>query len=564
MGDAFAQKEVRFRMQDTLSFTPDKKCKFPKRAKTLQRLNTPLSSLIAYYQSKGYITFSIDSIAENEQSIDLFIYQGECYDLDAIEVDQETLGKLKESGATSYLSDNKLSLINYPATTQKIIRYFENCGYPFVEVSLDSIHLTENNISAKLNIERNAFIRFDSVIVKGNVKLAKSYLYPYLGLKRKKKPYNESVIQEIPKRISELPFVTETFPSGIEFVEDYAYLYLFLDKVKTNQFDGYVGLVPVDEESGKVTVNGELKLSLNNIFSLGEQISLHWRAPERYSQYLDLTANFQYLFWTPFGISGNLQLDKKDTSYLNMNYLLGVQYSFKGNNFLKLFLDISTSTVLNADLLMLGSSDPAYLDYRKMLYGVQFSYRKLDYLFNPRKGFSMQLQASAGKVNVLKNSKVEEEFYENISMSDMRYRLSAHLQGYIPLHSRWVMLLASQSSFLLGNELVRNELIKFGGANSLRGFDENSIEASSVVSGLFELRFIFARRSYINAFFNAAWYERNISNNFLTDTPYGFGLGVAFDIKAGMFYLSYALGKQFDNPISLKSGKIHFGVMVNF
>ena len=563
--NARAQKEVKLFVNDSVSFTPDKKCRFPKKIKSLAQLNPVLPSLTAYYQGKGYLTFSIDSIAENGHTIELFVYQGERYPLDMIEVNREALTRMKEANLGAYLDENgKLSIANYPVVSEKLIRYFENSGYPFIEVSLDSTVLTENAISSQLKIERHSLIQFDSIIIKGNAKLAKSYIYPYLGLKRKKKPYNESVIRQIPTRISEIPFVSEVLPCGVEFVEQSAYLYLFLDKVKTNQFDGYVGLVPVDEVTGKVSVNGELNLKLNNIFSIGEQIALLWRAPERYSQYLKVHADFQYLLWTPFGVTANLQLDKKDTSYLNMNYLVGLQYSFKGNNFLKLFLDLSTSSVLNTDLLSPSSSDLTCLDYRKMLYGVQFSYRKLDYLFNPRKGFAMQLQTSAGNMNILKNSRTEEEFYENLSLHKIRYQLNVNLQGYIPLHARWIMLLASQSGLLLGEGIVRNELMKFGGMSTLRGFDENSLEASSFLTGLFELRFIFARRSYLNAFFNAAWYERNIPHNFVMDTPYGFGLGIAFDIKAGMFYLSYALGKQFHNPISFKTGKIHFGIVMNF
>jgi hypothetical protein len=46
--------------------------------------------------------------------------------------------------------------------------------------------------------------------------------------------------------------------------------------------------------------------------------------------------------------------------------------------------------------------------------------------------------------------------------------------------------------------------------------------------------------------------------------PFGFGAGIAFTTKAGLFYLSYALGKQLDNPISFKTGKIHFGLAVQF
>ena len=562
--NGYAQKEVKIFINDSIPFIPDKKCKFPKKIKSLSHLNPALLHLTTHYQSKGYITFSIDSTAESDHAVELFLYQGKRYNLDMIEVDQDALTRIKEANLTSYVIDNKMSIVNYPVVAEKLIKYFENSGYPFIEVALDSTVLTENVISSKLKIERDQFIQFDSVIIKGNAKLAKSYLYPYLGLKRKKKPYNESIIRQIPSKISDLPFVSELSPSGIEFVEQYAYLYLFLDKVKTNQFDGYIGVVPVDEVTGKVAVNGELNLNLNNIFSIGEQITLLWRAPERYSQYLKVHADFQYLLWTPFGLTAHLQLDKKDTSYLNMNYLAGIQYSFKGNNFLRLFLDLSTSAILNVDLLTLNRNDFTYLDYRKTLYGVLFSYRKLDYLFNPRKGFSMQLQASTGKMNVLKNSKAEEYLYEDLSMDRMRYQLNVNLQGYIPLHPRWVILLTSQGGLLLGEGIVRNELIKFGGMNSLRGFDENSFEVSSFITELLELRFIFARRSYLSAFFNAAWYERKITHDFATDTPWGFGLGIAFDINAGMFYLSYALGKQFNNPISFQSGRIHFGIIMNF
>jgi hypothetical protein len=73
-----------------------------------------------------------------------------------------------------------------------------------------------------------------------------------------------------------------------------------------------------------------------------------------------------------------------------------------------------------------------------------------------------------------------------------------------------------------------------------------------------------AKIAYINAFFNGAWYEQKIKDNYTHDFPFGFGLGITFTTKAGLFYLSYALGKQLDNPISFKTGKIHFGLAVQF
>jgi hemolysin activation/secretion protein len=136
--------------------------------------------------------------------------------------------------------------------------------------------------------------------------------------------------------------------------------------------------------------------------------------------------------------------------------------------------------------------------------------------------------------------------------------------GYVPLHKRWVFALGGEGGSLFGKENLMNELFRIGGMNSLQGFDDRSIRASTYGIASVELRFLMAQIAYINAFFNGAWYEQKITGDYLRDLPFGFGLGITFTTKAGLFYLSYALGKQFDNPISFKTGKIHFGLAVQF
>ena len=127
----------------------------------------------------------------------------------------------------------------------------------------------ERQAAAKLVVDRHEYVIFDSIIVSGDAKLSRSYLYPYLGWRRKK-GYKESVVADIPSKLAELPFVTEAAPSSIEFVNDKCYLYLYLNKRKCSQFDGYLGIVPVDDRTGKVSLNGELNLDLRNLFKIGD------------------------------------------------------------------------------------------------------------------------------------------------------------------------------------------------------------------------------------------------------------------------------------------------------
>jgi hemolysin activation/secretion protein len=79
-----------------------------------------------------------------------------------------------------------------------------------------------------------------------------------------------------------------------------------------------------------------------------------------------------------------------------------------------------------------------------------------------------------------------------------------------------------------------------------------------------EWRYLLEQNSYAYLFWNGAYYENRSVNKFIHDTPYGFGLGLSFETKAGIFSLNYAIGKQFNNPIDIRAAKVHFGLISFF
>ena len=109
-----------------------------------------------------------------------------------------------------------------------------------------------------------------------------------------------------------------------------------------------------------------------------------------------------------------------------------------------------------------------------------------------------------------------------------------------------------------------NELIRIGGLFTLRGFDEESIFATFYSIATVEYRYILEQNSFLYLFFDGAYYEKDNVKGYVSDRPIGFGAGMSFDTKAGIFSISYALGKQFDNPILFRSAKIHFGFINYF
>ena len=106
-------------------------------------------------------------------------------------------------------------------------------------------------------------------------------------------------------------------------------------------------------------------------------------------------------------------------------------------------------------------------------------------------------------------------------------------------------------------------MYRFGGLKTLRGFDEASLLASTYGIGKIEYRFILETNSYLLLFFNQAWFENKGRETPVSDTPYGFGAGITFDTKLGIFSFTYALGSQQDSPIEFRAAKIHFG-LVNY
>lgn len=112
---------------------------------------------------------------------------------------------------------------------------------------------------------------------------------------------------------------------------------------------------------------------------------------------------------------------------------------------------------------------------------------------------------------------------------------------------------------MVNNDLYRNELYRIGGLKTLRGVDEASIYCSAWAVGTVEYRFVYEENANFFLFVDQGWWEDGAQDQLVTDTPLGFGLGTSFETKAGLFSLTYALGQQFENPVQLRGGKVHFG-----
>lgn len=518
---------------------------------------------IQWLQAKGYPGAGLDSVYVSDNKLIGKIFVGpelKWTSLSSGNVDDELLpGNFPRKGFYQEpITPERLKSVN-----EHILTACENSGYPFATIRLDSIRTDGNDIRAQLRLDKGPQVRIDSIRMNGANVVAPVYLYNYLGVKPGAL-YDESQLKKIDIRLRELAFLQATRPSGLLFSDAYTRLDLFLAPKKASQFDGVIGLLPDETGKGKATLTGDVHLKLQNSFKRGEIIELNWRQLPPRSQDLKLHFRYPFLFNTPLGVDAFLNVYKRDTLFVDVIRNIGLLITLKGNNFVKAFVNAKSSNLQSTAGLEDITVLPPYADINTTGYGATAHWEELDYRLNPRKGFLMNINTVIGNRTITRNTGINPEAYENIPLESTQYQGLLEWQLFLPLAGNHVAAVSSQSAFIYSETIFDNELYRIGGLKSLRGFDEESIFASSYSMLNLEYRYLTDLNSFLFVFFNGAWYERNGSSSYVNDIPWGIGTGYNFQTKLGIMSISYALGKQFDNPIQIRNGKVHFGIVNYF
>jgi outer membrane protein assembly factor BamA len=523
-----------------------------------------LQQAILKLNNSGYLAASFDEIKFDSSSYTAKLFLGNRYQWASLSKGNVDEGFISGTGFRLKLYQGKPFRYQQVKKLQEnILVNCENNGYPFASIKLDSISVDDDSIKATLNLDKNKLITIDSVSLRGTAKIAPVYIYNYIGIK----PgdiYNEALVKRISNRLRELAFVAEAKPYEIIFDDKETRLLLYLEGKKASQFDGVIGVLPDNDNPGKVNLTGEVHLKLQNSLERGEVIELNWKTIPVKTQDLKVHLLYPFILNTPIGVDANLAIYKKDTTYIDVDKNIGIQYLFTGNNYVKVFVGNKESSLINTKGLENITVLPAYADVSLTSYGLGGHYEKVDYRLNPRKGFIVEANASVGNRVINKSNAIPEHLYDSVKLRTTQYRADFSGDYFIPLGQRQVIDIGNKSGYLYGSNLFTNELYRIGGLRSLRGFDEESIYASKYSIGKLEFRYLLEQNSFLFVFANAAWYQNRSRDKNIEDTPYGFGTGINFETKLGIMSISYALGKQFNNPVYFRNAKVHFGIINYF
>ena len=535
-----------------------------------------IDQLPTLMQAKGYAAVSLDSVYVDSMFAKVSIYFGERYNLDSIRISDEDR-KILES---LMLPNQKkpLTFYQYESFQQKMIGYLGNKGYPFARVFIDSVEFTrENHVRGVLKVDRGPLYKIDSVRVYGNAKISNTFLQQYLELPNGS-IYQTDKLQRISNRIRELPYVKEEQPWNLTMLGTGSIVNLYLQPKKSSQVNVLVGFLPSNEQSGKLLVTGEANINLKNALGGGETIGVNWQQLQAKSPRLNLMFIQPYMFKSPLGMNVAFDLYKKDSSYVNINMVIGAQYMVSSFQSVSIFLQSLKTNVLTVDTnqVFVTKQLPDLADVGSLNFGILHTINKTDYKFNPRKGTETMTNVTIGTRKVKESDAIMNmhdpnnptfeysSLYDSVQKKSYQVRIRMDAAHYFPLTKASTFKTAAQFGYFQSQSIFRNELFQIGGYKLLRGFDEESIFVSQFLVLTGEYRYLIDQNSYLFAFLDMGWTknaqpEPDIRNNFL-----GTGLGIAFETKAGVFNISYAVGKRNDTQLDFRQSKIHLGFVTFF
>ena len=421
----------------------------------------------------------------------------------------------------------------------------ESKGYSLVKIQLTNLHIKNNALFATLDIQTGKQRQVNDIVIVGYDKFPEGHKKNIQRLYRNK-TFNQETLKNIHADFQKFRFVNQTKYPEILFKQDTTKVYAYLEKAKPNRFDGYIGFSNDDEK--KVNFNGYLDLQLVNFLNVGEEFTLYWKSDGNDQKTFNASIELPYIFKSPFGLKASLNIFKQDSTFQNTKTAIALGYLFNYNTRLYLGYEATESS----DIQNLNNSNIS--DYKNSFLTSTFEFialRREDFLF-PEKT-RLIIRGGVGS----RNSKLDKN---SQALADI------NLSHNIYLNDKNSINLKTHDFYLKSDKYVISELHRFGGINSIRGFNENSLQGSLFTSILTEYRYTLSPGIYVHSIVDYGYFSDESKNIGLDNSGslLGLGFGLGLLTKNGMFNLAYANGSTENQEIKLSNSIVHISFKAKF
>ena len=524
-----------------------------------------LNRVLEKYREDGFVFASIEpdvtTILPDQVQIRLHIHEGTRARTGKITIEGNQLLSTDELRRTLGLQKGTpFSHIAFEGGIDKILTLYSERGYPRTKIEPTNFHLSEEQGEVDLHLQ----IREGNQVRIGEVKLT--------GL-QKTKP--EVVLRELPvqagdvfdqrkvdqsfHRLVNLGYFYEVSPSLLEEGKMPAEI-IFNAKVteaRTGRFSGVIGYAPPTTEfEGAPQLTGVIEATETNLLGTGRGANFLWKSG--LLQRLKIGYTEPWAFGKPIKIGVEYSQLKQRNQFTDAESNENAASVTIGAGFRRLYegsLGFSYKQIeLPASNATLFATSPPIASpivdvtdaaaQSGVKYGITLGLTRdsRDYFLNPTRG------------------RLDHVAFE-FSRGDFKLRkLWIDLRGYFPTWRRQVIAIGLHGAAAWGDNIPPTELFYLGGANTLRGYDEDWFFGPRRVYANIEYRLLVGRTSQFFVFTDLGTVTQVDQPAVFDPLRVGYGFGMRLESKGGLLRMDYGLAEG----RSALEGKIHVNLGTSF
>lgn len=431
---------------------------------------------------------------------------------------------------------------NLDSLKKEISDQYRKQGFVFNRIKSSFKGMSGEIPVVDLTVIKSAERKIDKIVLQGYEKVPKRFM-KNLENEYQGKSYQEATLAKLAQSLQNHPFLILQKAPQTLFTKDSTQVFLALQKKKSNSFDGVIGFG--NDKAEKFTFNGSLNLNFRNMFNGFEMVNIFWQRNPDKGQTFDLQTDIPYLFKSNIGGNFKVNIFRQDSTYANVKFTPALYLHLRNNQKVGVRGTFETSSVIDS-LYIQGK------DYDKQGIGVWYDYTEPTEIELFQYKTRLRLEADYIKTNYSK---------DEITANQTQYFISGERNFHIS-GNNYLNIKAETALLNSKNDFAVNELLRFGGWNSFRGFNEKSLLADLYYFGTAEYRYLVGSQAFFDVF--GQYGEFHNKNLGLKPKIYSFGLGFNFFLPIGLMSFQISNGNEFGNPLKFGDTKIHWGILSRF
>ena len=530
-----------------------------------EEMTVALNRVLEKYREDGYVFASIEPAVEtippDQVHIRLHIHEGTPVRTGEILIEGNHLLSTDDLRRALGLREGApFTHAAFEGGIDKILTLYSERGYPKAEIEPTNFHLSEERgtVDLHLQIHEGDQVRIGAVKLTGLQKTKPEVVLRELPVQAGD-VFDQREIDQSFHRLVNLGYFYEVSPSLLEEGRTPAEI-IFNAKVteaRTGRLSGVIGYAPPTTEfEGAPQLTGVIEATETNLLGTGRGANFLWKSG--LLQTLRIGYVEPWAFGKPIKIGVEYSQVKQRNQFTDAasnenaaSVTIGARFRrlYEGSlgfSYKQIELPASNATLFATSPPLASPivdvTDAAAQSGVKYGITVGLTRDSRDYFLNPTRG------------------RLDHVAFE-FSRGDFKLRkLWVDLRGYFPTWRRQVIALGLHGAAAWGDNIPPTELFYLGGANTLRGYDEDWFFGARRVYANIEYRLLVGRTSQFFIFTDLGTVTQVNQPTVFDPLRVGYGFGMRLESKGGLLRMDYGLAEG----RSALEGKIHVNLGTSF